>query len=192
MRPGPLPVCPSAGPRGQASSLSPPLPASGLSLPSSPQSPLRVRTCAGPPHEGGEAPGGRRATARAPTPLPAAGARPPVYTLRRSPGERGPGRHLLALSSSRPLPSPARSHRRGARTCSRRAGLHAGGRGSRGSPGRRDKGRGGSRGSRSAAVPAPPAAGEGARRVSAGRYGEAGICLGYGWRDTAPSCSSSP
>lgn len=135
MRPGPLAVCPSARPRGQASSPSPPLPASGLSLPPTPAVPSpRAYLCRASPRRqrgaGRPAGKGEGASSSAPTRLPAAGARPRVSLLRLSPGGRGPGRHRLALPGSRPLPRPARSHCRGARTCSRRAGLHGGGRGS--------------------------------------------------------------
>ncbi|XP_007465486.1 PREDICTED: homeobox protein engrailed-1-like [Lipotes vexillifer] len=111
-----------------------------------------------------------------------AGARPPVSVLRRSPGESRPGRRLLlALPGSRPLPGragagagdaaaahlPARS----ARGCTEAATASEGS----GEGGRR---RGGSRGSPSAADRAPPAAGEGAGRVSAGRHWEEGNGLG--------------
>lgn len=71
---------------------------------------------------------GEGASSPAPTHLPAAGARPPASPLRRSPGGAGPAATAGASPSSRPLPGPARSRcGRGARTCSRRAGLHGGG-----------------------------------------------------------------
>lgn len=117
VRPGPLAACPSAGPRGQASS---PLPAIHAWGPRPPAGPRRSRSACVPapglpprlraretrapaargPGQGRVSPGAR--------PPPSTGARPPVSPLRRSPGARGPGCHCLTLPGSRPLPDPAR------------------------------------------------------------------------------------
>lgn len=95
-----------------------------------PRSPLSA--CVPVPGLPARAPGHRRARARARPPRHAAASRPARRGLRRGAarGGRGPGCHRLALRSPRPLPRRARSRCRGARTCSRRAGLHGGGRGS--------------------------------------------------------------
>lgn len=187
VRPGPLAACPSAGPRGQASSVSPALGAWG---PRPPAGSRRSRS-AGVPAPG-LPPWLRARETRAPAARgPGQGhvlpGRPPASPHRRpSAGVSAaaqPGRARARPPPPRPprlppppRPGPARNRRRGARTCSRRAGLYGGGR--RGLRGGR--GRGGGRGAPSAADRAPPAAGEGARRVSAGRDGEAGSRLGVG------------
>lgn len=131
-RPGPLAACPSAGREVRLTVLRPhsPPPALGLQPPPR-QSPLRVRTCAGPPslppHAGAK--GARRARVRPPSARPpSCSRRPPAgVSPAAQPGGRGPGRHCLALPVSRPLPGPARSSCRGARTCLRRAELYGGG-----------------------------------------------------------------
>lgn len=111
VRPGPLAACPSAGPRGQASPLSPPLRAGALSL-RRPRSSLPARVPAPGlparlPTREARAPGGWRAgprarPPRAPTRLPAAGAR--GCLLRRSPG--GPGAGPAAAAPLSPAPAP--------------------------------------------------------------------------------------
>lgn len=178
MRPGPLAVCPSARPRGQASSPSPPLPASGLSLPPTPAVPSpRAYLCRASPRwrQGSRRPAGKGegASSSAPTRLPAARARPRVSAAaqpgraRAGPPPPRPPR-LPPPSQTRAEPLPRRTYLLAPRGAARRRPRQLG------APRRRDKGRGGSRRSLSTADRAPPAAGEGARRVSAGRDREEG------------------
>ena len=184
VRPGPLASCPSAGPRGQASSPWPPLPASGPRSPAAPCSPLFACVpVPGLPHclptREARAPGngeGASSPCACPQPVPARrylccgadreGAGPAAASSSPSPAPApfpaGPGPETLPRRTY--LLAPRGAVRRRPRPL--------------GAPGREGRGRGGSRGSPSAADRAPPAAGEGAGRVSAGRHWEEGNGLG--------------